>query len=50
MKRVLKTALDFGHFFSGKTKGEFASQVKPYLEAASKVAESFNLEDIFKLQ
>jgi hypothetical protein len=31
-KSALKTALNLGHIFSGKSKQEFAKDVKPYLK------------------
>ena len=46
MKNVLKKALDLGHMVSGKSKSQFVKDVKPYLKAASKMAEKIELEDI----
>ena len=46
MKSLLKTALNIGHFFSGKSKADFVADVKPYLKAASKVAEKVNFQDL----
>ena len=32
LKMVLKTALHFGHAVSGKSKDQFAQDVRPYLK------------------
>ena len=48
MKDLLKTALNLGHLFSGKSKTDFVKQVKPYLEAASKMAGNMKFDDLVK--
>jgi len=48
MKSLLKTALNIGHWFSGKTKKDFVDDIKPYLEVASKAAGAIKLEDFIK--
>ena len=48
MKELLKTALNVGHFFSGKSKSEFVKSVKPYLNAASKIAETIKVDDLVR--
>ena len=48
MKNLLKTALNLGHLFSGKSKSEFVKDVRPYLEAASKMAENIKIEDFVR--
>ena len=35
MKHVLKAALEIGHRYTGKSRKEFAKEVRPYLEMAS---------------
>ena len=49
MKDMLKVALDIGHFFSGKSKGDFVDGVKPYLKAASKAADSLNFDALMEV-
>ncbi len=48
MKDMLKTFLNVGHWFSGKSKKEFVEDVRPYLEAASKMAGSIKMEDLVR--
>jgi len=45
MKHVLKAALEIGHRYTGKSRKEFAKEVRPYLEMASNFAEKLNLND-----
>ncbi len=45
MKDILKAALNVGHFFSGKSKKEFVREVRPLLEAASKVVGSIKIDN-----
>ena len=35
IKSTLKTALNVGHWFSGKPKKEFVEDAKPYIEVAA---------------
>merc|ERR1711976_175720 len=44
MKTVLKAALEIGHRYTGKSRKEFAKEVRPYLELASKFAEKINVD------
>ena len=44
MKTVLKAALEIGHRYTGKSRKEFATEVRPYLELASKFAEKINVD------
>ena len=45
MKTVLKAALEIGHRYTGKSRREFANEVRPYLQMASNFAEKLNLND-----
>ncbi len=44
MKTVLKAALEIGHRYTGVPRKQFANQVRPYLELASKFAEKLNVD------
>ena len=44
MKTVLKAALEIGHRYTGKTRKDFAKEVRPYLELASQFAEKINVD------
>ena len=48
LKMVLKTALHFGHAVSGKSKDQFAKDVRPYLKVKKKLKE-FNFGHFEKL-
>ena len=49
MKTVLKAALEIGHRYTGKSRKEFATEVRPYLELASKFAEKVNVDYLLKV-
>ena len=38
LKSALKTALTLGQIFSGKSRKEFAKEVKPYLKVHSQIS------------
>ena len=48
MKLALKTALQFGHWVSGKPKDQFINGVKPYLDVVSKLAENLDGIDLVR--
>ena len=44
MKSVLKAALEVGHRYVGKSRKEFAKEIRPYLEMASKFADKIDAD------
>ena len=42
LKSALKTALSLGQMFSGKSRKEFAKEVKPYLKVYIQILRSFD--------
>lgn len=48
LKSALKTALSLGQIFSGKSRREFAKEVKPYLKMVSDVVKKVKMKDLIK--
>jgi len=48
LKFALKTALQLGHVVSGKSKDQFAKDVKPYLKIVGDIVKSFKMSDLVK--
>jgi len=48
LKSALKTALSLGQIFSGKSRKEFARDVKPYLKMVSDVVKKVKMKDLIK--
>lgn len=48
LKSVLKTALNLGHIFSGKSKQQFSKDVKPYLKVFSDLVKTVDMKDLIK--
>jgi hypothetical protein len=46
MKSIFQTVLNVGHMFSGKPKTEFIKDIRPYVEAASKLAENIEIDSL----
>ena len=44
MKTMLKAALEIGHRYTGKSRKEFANDVRPYLQMASKFADKIDAD------
>ena len=48
LKVALKTALRFGHWFSGRPKDQFIRGIKPYLDVVTSVAEKLDGVDLVR--
>jgi len=48
LKMALKTALHFGHAVSGKSKDQFAHDVRPYLKLVSDIVKTVKMGDLIK--
>jgi len=44
MKKALKVALELGHRYTGKSRKDFADQVKPYLKMAAQMADKMDID------
>jgi len=50
MKKALKVALELGHRYTGKSRSEFASQVRPYLKMAAQFADQIDVDTILSFK
>ena len=48
MKFALKTALQFGQMISGKSRKEFAKEIKPFMKIVANIASNIQLSDMIQ--
>jgi len=46
MKKALKVALELGHRYTGKSRKDFANEVRPYLKMAAQFADQIDVDTI----
>jgi len=46
MKKALKVALELGHRYTGRSRQDFANEVRPYLKMAAKFADQIDVDTI----
>ena len=46
MKKALKIGLELGHRYTGKSRKEFAHQIKPFLKMAAQFADKIDIDTL----